>query len=155
MALIGTREDWEALVRRNGAGAHLEYAHARVVQRALTAADGAAEVVVDALDVQTKQERETARKEPLRAEYAVCRADDVEAVWLDRAHALGLTSIRPVASWPRRPARRARQVAVMRAFREKQSGAGGSSSERSSRRLARYVDWPEAAADQLGRELPG
>jgi hypothetical protein len=136
MALIGTREDWEALVRHNGDGGGLTYAHVRVVQRALTAADGAAEVVVDALDAQAKHERAMARKEPLRAEYAVCHADDVEAVWLERAHAFGLTSIRPVEPWPRRPERRALQMAVMQAFHEKQSGAGSSSSERSPRHLA-------------------
>ena len=96
MALIGSREDWEALVRRNGAGAGLPFEHVRVVQRALTAADGATDVVVDALAAQTKHERAMARKEPLRAEYAVCRADDVEALWLDRAHEIGLTSIRPI-----------------------------------------------------------
>ena len=132
MALIGSREDWEALVRRNGQGAGLIFEHVRVVQRALTAADGATDVVVDALAAQTKHERAMARKEPLRAEYAVCRADDVEAVWLDRAHEVGLTSIRPVPPWPRRPKRRELQQAVMQAFREKQGGTGSSaSSERS------------------------
>jgi hypothetical protein len=126
MALIGRREDWEALVRRNGNGAGLAFEHVRVVQRALKAADGAADVVVDALAPETKHEREMARKEPLRAEYVVCHADDVEALWLDRAHEFGLTSIRPIPPWPRRPQRRELQLAVMQAFRLKQGGADAS-----------------------------
>ena len=129
MALTGSREDWEALARRSGDGAGLPFAHVRVVQRALKAAGGAADVVVDALDAETKPERDRWRTEPLRAEYAVCRADDVEALWLDHSHELGLTSIRPLEPWPRRPQRKARQLAVMHAFREKQGGADSAASD--------------------------
>ena len=44
------------LVRRNGEGVGLTFEHVRIMQRALKAADGAADVVVDALAAQTKHE---------------------------------------------------------------------------------------------------
>lgn len=104
MALIGTRHDWEELVRRNDEGVGLKDEHVEAIRYWLGEASlDAAFVVVDALIPSLQQVRERAPGADQTRSTAALIADSDESWWLHRVRALGISSIVPVEPWPRRP----------------------------------------------------
>lgn len=104
MALIGTRNHWEELLRRNDEGVGLKDEHVEAVRYWLSEASPEAPfVVVDALTPALRQVRERIPGADQTRSTAEQIADSDESLWIHRARELGLGSIVPVDPWPRRP----------------------------------------------------
>lgn len=109
MTLIGSREDWQELLRRNDEGWPLKEEHVACIERALASAPSdARNIDVDAGMTALRQAAERTNqeeKEQLRfREIAASIADSDESWWIHRARRSGLKSIVPIDPWPRVPA---------------------------------------------------